>query len=155
MRKAYAEKTEVPASRTRQQIEALVLAHGGSDYTLSLGERAARIGFRLGGRAICLALPLPDPADRQFSHWKSQSGWESPRTASAARDHWERACRARWRALLLVIQAKLEAIRIGITTVDEAFFADVMVDGGSTVYERHARNVLPAFPTAQAPRALR
>lgn len=153
MPRAYAERTEVPAARTRAQIEALIVAHGGEEITTQMGSNAARIGFRLGGRAIVLKLPLPDPANPEFTeYWRG--GWRSVRAETSARELWERACRARWRALLLVVQANLEAIRIGITSVDEAFFADVMTSEGGTVYERHARNVLPPFPGAQAPRVL-
>jgi excisionase family DNA binding protein len=47
---------------------------------------------------------------------KSGRGRRAP---SVALRHWEQACKARWRALLLVIRAKLEAVACGISTVED------------------------------------
>ncbi len=140
--KSYAAKTEIPASRTRLEIERLVESHGGEEYTISLRQDHAIVGFRLSGRAIKLTLPLPDRADPAFTHidrWRERS-------ETAAQERWEQACRSRWRALHLVIKAKLEAVAVGILEVDEAFFADVMTETGATVYERHRGEILPPLP---------
>ena len=145
MTRRYAEKTTVASAQTQMQIQALVQRYGGEEFTVSLKEGHALLGFRLGGRAIRLTLPLPKPGEPEFRrYYRGMYTYE--RTDSAAQKLWEQACRANWRALLLVVRAKLEAIAIGILDVDEAFFGDVMTAAGGTVYERHAREVLPELP---------
>jgi hypothetical protein len=46
---------------------------------------------------------------------------------------WEQACRQRWRALNLVVKAKLEAVESGIATFEDEFLAYTMLPGGATV----------------------
>jgi hypothetical protein len=45
----------------------------------------------------------------------------------------ERDQRQRWRALVLVVKAKLESIESGLETFEEAFLANIMLPNGSTV----------------------
>jgi len=46
---------------------------------------------------------------------------------------WEQACRTRWRAILLILKAKFEAISAGITTVEREFLSDTVMANGDTV----------------------
>lgn len=57
------------------------------------------------------------------------------RHADDALRAWEQACRQSWRALALVIKAKLEAVEAGISTVDDEFLAHVLLPNGATVGE--------------------
>jgi hypothetical protein len=43
------------------------------------------------------------------------------------------ACRQRWRALALVIKAKLEAVESGITTFEDEFLAHIVMPDGKRV----------------------
>jgi hypothetical protein len=43
--------------------------------------------------------------------------------------------RQRWRALALVIKAKLEAVEAGISSVEDEFLSFIMLPNGSTVGE--------------------
>ena len=47
----------------------------------------------------------------------------------------EQEVRRRWRALLLVIKAKLEAVESGISTMDSEFLAFVVLPSGMTFGE--------------------
>lgn len=44
--------------------------------------------------------------------------------------------RRRYRALLLVLKAKLEAVQSQIVTFDEEFLAHIVINGGDTVGDR-------------------
>lgn len=44
----------------------------------------------------------------------------------------DQAARQRWRALLLCLKAKLEAVECGITTFEEEFMAHIVMPDGST-----------------------
>jgi hypothetical protein len=82
------------------------------------------------GRRIRLQLPSPD--DPEFTHTPAQ-GWQ--REPAKARQLWEQAVRQRWRALLLMVKAKLEAIASGIVTWDEEFLPYTVLATGQTVSE--------------------
>ena len=51
-------------------------------------------------------------------------------TAAAQQAAWEQVCRQRWRALLLIIRAKLEAVASGITTLENEFLANIVLPDG-------------------------
>ncbi len=46
-----------------------------------------------------------------------------------------------WRALLLCVKARLEAVESGIETFEEAFLAHVVMPDGATVYEHTAKAI--------------
>ena len=69
--------------------------------------------------------------------------------------HWEQAQRSRWRALLLVIKAKLEAIDAGIATFEDEFLAYTMLPGGETVGEWIAPQLDDVYATGVMPGDLR
>ena len=85
------------------------------------------VAFSMSGRRVQIMLLMP-PIDDYASTPRN-----ARRTAAAQRSAWEQACRQRWRALLLIIRAKLEAVESGITTLESEFLANVMLPGGGTV----------------------
>lgn len=68
----------------------------------------------------------------------------APRGSPAA-EEWEQACRQKWRALALLVKAKLEAVDAKISSVEEAFFADIVMPDGRTVYESAREQVAIAY----------
>ena len=73
------------------------------------------------------------------------------RTEQQAYAAWEQACRSRWRALYLIIKAKLEAIEAGISTVEREFFYDVVLPDGRTAGEFLAPQIEAAYETGEMP----
>ena len=59
--------------------------------------------------------------------------------------------KSRWRALYLVIKAKLEAVDIGITTIEEAFLADTVLPDRRTVAEVMQPQIESAYSTGNMP----
>lgn len=47
-------------------------------------------------------------------------------------ERYDRACKQRWRALLLCIKAKLEAVDSGIATFEQEFMANIVMPDGKT-----------------------
>lgn len=125
----YAEKTEVASDRTRADIERTLRRYNATAFAYGWQDGAATVGFTIAHRSVRMELPLPDPNDRTFLHGPSGRS----RTAAGAVQAYEQAVRQRWRALLLVIKAKLEAVEAGISTVEREFLADVLLPNGSTV----------------------
>ncbi len=63
--------------------------------------------------------------------------------------------RQRWRALALVIKAKLEAVASGIVTFDEEFYAHMILPDGRTVYQATVAAVEQAHASGTVPDMLR
>jgi Zn-dependent M32 family carboxypeptidase len=133
-RRAFAERTDVPVERSKSQLEAL-LREAGADAiaTMVEAERAA-VAFRLNGRAYRFVLTLPPK-----SCYMTRS-----RTNTQAASAWEQSQRQRWRALLLVLKAKIESARADITTLEVELLPYALLPGGSTV----AAEVLPRLAEA-------
>ena len=148
---AYAEKTSVPVSRTKADIEDLVQRHGADQFVSGYKGDIAVIGFLMAGRQIRFLLPLPNKQDREY--WYTP-GRGQRRTEEAANTAWEQACRSRWRALYLIVKAKLEAVDAGISTVEREFLYDVVLPDGRTAGEWIAPQIEAAYETGQMPAML-
>ncbi len=128
----YAQSTTVSIEKTQSEIQTLLRKFGSDDIGIRTNNEFGQIGFSCRGRLIRFTLPLPLPTDKVFS--KDARGFQ--RTAKAGLAAWEQACRTRWRALLLCIKAKLEAVDSKIEHFEEAFLAQTVNPGtGKTVAE--------------------
>lgn len=143
---AYAEKTSISVARTKAEIEDLVQKYGADQFVSGYRENIGVIGFSLADRQIRFLLPLPQKEDFLFTPGRGQR-----RTESAAYAAWEQACRSRWRALYLIIKAKLEAVEAGISTIEREFLADVVLPDGCTAGEWMAPQIKEAYLTGQMP----
>lgn len=125
----YAEQTQVPADRSRNEIERILRRYNATAFAYGWAEGSATIGFTIANRSVRIELPLPDFGDKRWG--QTETG--RTRTASARQAAYEQAVRQRWRALVLIIKAKLEAVEAGISTVEREFLADVLLPDGRTV----------------------
>ena len=111
----------------------------------------AVIGFSMEGRQVRFLLPLPNKDAREY--WYTP-GRGQRRTEESAYGVWEQACRRRWRALYLIVKAKLEAVEAGISTVEREFFYDIVLPDGRTAGEWMAPRIEKAYQTGQMPAML-
>lgn len=125
----YAEKTRVGISKSKAEIEKILSRYGASSFAYGWEASRATVGFELHGKYIRFNLNLPAKTEDRFT--KTPTGLD--RSSEQAEKHWEQACRSSWRALCLVIKAKLEAVEAGITTLEEEFLAHIMLPNGETV----------------------
>lgn len=127
---AYAENTTVPVSKSRIEIEELIRKYGAGQFVSGYSGNRAVIGFTLNGRQIKFVLEIPEgKTDRQTQQIERQ----------------------RWRALLLVIKAKLEAIESGISSFDEEFMSNIVLSNGQTVGEYVGPQIEQAYLTGNMP----
>lgn len=131
MNGTYANSTQVSSAKSRQEIESTIERYGADEFAFATKNGVAMIGFVLYDRQIRFVLPLPARDDKAFR--LTPTGLV--RSQKARADAYEQAVRQKWRALALVIKAKLEAVESGITTFDEEFLANIVLPGGMTVYE--------------------
>lgn len=145
----YASSTEVSASRSRDEIERTLERYGADQFLYGWQDDAAVVGFRMQGRHIKFVLPLPAKDERRFTHHS-----KGPRTAEAALKEWEQATRQRWRALALVIKAKLEAVESRISEFEDEFMANIVLPGGETVGQWMRPQIAEAYRIGAPPKLL-
>lgn len=133
----YAEGTEVPAHRTRSEIEHYVSQHGAVRFAFGHLEDRAGISFVAHGRMVRFTVPLPSDQDKEVrrrAQRLSRSNWrvDPPALQRAL----EEENRRRWRCLLLAIKSKFTTVEAGIETFEEAFLANIVTTDNITVWER-------------------
>jgi hypothetical protein len=154
---SYAENTTVPVERSRIEIETLLRKYGADQFAIGWEEgKSAAIQFRAHHRIVRFVLPMPDPTDRRFTHyWRGTlSPVEVRRTDAAAKEHYEQDIRRRWRALALVVKAKLEAVASEITTFEDEFLAHIVMPDGSTVADHVRPSIESAYQSGKMPPGL-
>ena len=123
----YAEKTKVPVSRSRDEIEHILSRYGADAFGYGWDAGCAVVSFRAQGRYIRFAMEVPLSAQEE---------------------------RQRWRALVLVIKAKLEAVESGITTFENEFLAHVVLPDNQTVGEWLGPQLESAYEDGGMPKLL-
>jgi hypothetical protein len=148
---SYAENTSVSTEKSKAEIERTLTRYGAQQFIHGWDQERAMIGFKMQNRFIKLFVPLPRKDDPEFR--RTPSGRRT-RDSDGAYKAWEQACRQRWRALALVIKAKLEAVESGITSFDEEFLAHIALPNGSTVGEFTLPQAHIAYETGAMPQLL-
>lgn len=122
----FAEKTNVPVDRSEAEIKRMVLKYGASEFMSGETAGHAVIAFRANQRLIRFELDLAIDGVDQTPTGRKRKG----HSAVLA---YEQEVRRRWRALGLVIKAKLESVQSGIETFEAAFLANIVMPDGKTV----------------------
>lgn len=153
---SFAEKTTVSPEKSKAEIEGLLRKYG-ADQFMSGWERESRavIGFRCQNRLLRFELAMPDPKERRFTHVKHKGHYfERQRSDAQAAEAYEQEIRRRWRALALVIKAKLEAVETGIASFEHEFLAHIVMPDGKTVGQHVSPQIEVAYATGKMPRLL-
>lgn len=139
---AYAEGTEVSVERSRQEIERLLDKHGIKERGVILGTAEAHVFFQkatgVSSRRVLFRLPMPD------EKWRPQNHYRRRRNLNDLR---EDEVRRRWRALGLVLKAKLESVASGIEVFEDAFLAQIVLPSGRTVADEVRAPIAEAYRT--------
>jgi len=131
----YAAGTSVPVDRSRVEVERILERYGATGFGYSWERREvpieptpthgpktevrefASLVFHVRTRRVRLDVPMPTPRE---------VGTEAKAEAAG---------RQRWRAVVLVIKAKLEAVESGISSLEAEFLANIVTEGGRTIGE--------------------
>jgi hypothetical protein len=136
----YAKDTTVSVEKTRAEIERLVAKYGATTFLSGFTPKSAFVQFAMKDRLVKFVLPLPDPMTR---------GGRYNYVLSAPQR--EQLTRSRWRGLLLVIKAKLEAVEAGITDFETEFLAQIILPDGSTVGAFMKPQIATAYSNGKMP----
>lgn len=127
---AYAENTSVSVDRSRDELSRILQRHGANGFRYAWQDTAAGreecVEFVCNQRLIRFVLKLPGQHEKQFS---VTPGRQRTRSEAERIKAWEQACRTKWRALVLAVKAKLEAIDAMITEFDAEFLAHIVDPG--------------------------
>lgn len=140
----YAANTDVPVSRSRDEIERTLNRFGADAFGYSsTSDGQVAVTFQLSGYRVLMRMQLPS---REQFRLDSRG---RKRTDTAVEKDWEQACRQRWRTFSAAIKAKLAMIDDGISTVEQEFLSQIVV-GDSTIGER----VIPQLRSGTLDRSL-
>jgi hypothetical protein len=146
----YAEKTSVEASKSRAEIERILIRYGADQFMYGWDDNSeslkAIVAFRMNSRYIKFFLPMPSKSECSYTSNKKYKR-DSEKTLKA----WEQATRQRWRALALVIKAKLEAVESGITEFETEFMAHIVLPDGQTVGQFMLPQIASAYEKREMP----
>lgn len=138
----FAENTSVSVASSKAEIEHILGRYGADQFASGWAGDKAMIAFTMQGRQVRFILQMPDKTEKRFTEHS-----RGLRTTEAALKEWEQACRQRWRALALVIKAKLEAIESQISVFEDEFLAHIVMPGGQTVSEHVRPMIAHAYET--------
>lgn len=115
------------------EIEGLLTKAGCTQFTIGsdVETRRAMVQFKANNRIVRMVIALPNPSDQQFTQHPRYK-WQK-RPAGQVQKAVEQAERQRWRALFLVIKAKLEAVESQIATFEEEFLPHIVLPDDTTV----------------------
>jgi hypothetical protein len=138
----YAENTNVSSEKSRMEIERIIRKYGASGFSYKWIDHPIKsmvtIEFYMEKR--CVRFSLLMPSMDEFKN--TETG--RIRKPNQVIQEYEKAVRQRWRALALVVKAKLEAVQSGITTFEYEFMAHIVLPDGMTVGD----HVVPAIQLA-------
>lgn len=129
----FAQGTSVSVEKSEAEIKTLLRRYGAEGFASGWDSTRAFVGFKRNNLTIRFVLTMPDPKHRRFTHTEARGLPRSQRDAEIA---WEQECRRAWRALALVIKAKLEAVETGISTFESEFMAHIVLHNGKTMGEQ-------------------
>ena len=113
----YAERTTVPVTKSKQDIERALNTYGVEEYAFGTSPRGSGIIFKYDGKVYKINVSEPDPNKFRYDNQLQQ------------------AIRSRWRVLLLCIKAKLNLVQDGQSSFEDEFLAYMSLPEGITVAE--------------------
>lgn len=147
----FAENTSVSSEKSRMEIERILGRYGADGFMYGWEAERAVVAFRMNGRHVKFVLPMPDRSSREFTHTPEKNMRRSETAAAAT---YEQSVKQRWRALALVIKAKLEAVESGITVFDDEFMAHIQLPNGETVGNWMRPQIALAYEKGDMPKLL-
>lgn len=142
----YASQTTVSADRSRAEIERILARYGAQKFMYGTDQRQATVAFEYNKRVVRMTVPMPTMEDVD----KTPTGRDRRNPEPLL----EQARRQRWRALRMVIQAKLEAVECGISSFEEEFLGWTMLKDGRTVFETLNPQIDMAIKAGTMPKLL-
>lgn len=145
----YASNTRVSVEKSRQDVERLVAKYQGRIMAVFMPDDAVVLVLAFGKRDPAkntaermVRLTVPLPTREKIANARRQDAIDA---------RYAQAVRGRWRLLLLLLKAKLEAVANKVRTFDEEFLADVVTHSGRTVGDMTIPSLREAYAAEGMP----
>lgn len=125
----YAKETNVSPEKSLAEIRQTLTRYKATKFGMVDEGSRVVILFEMRERRVRFNLSIPSRAEFDKKSTGGRMGKEQGDQAH------ERAIRQRWRALLLVIKAKLESVESGVESFEEAFMGQLVLPSGETMAE--------------------
>ena len=127
----YASNTTVSVEKSQMEVQKILRKYGADKFGTMEDSKnnEAHLMFEYNSLMIQITVPLPEINDFK----KTESG--RLRKQNQIIEAHNQAIKQRWRALVLAVKAKLEAVEIGISTIEKEFMAFVIMPDGKQLGE--------------------
>lgn len=127
----FAEATKVPVGQSQGEVKDMLRKAGADRLAIYEDDHSSAVAFSIRNRMYRLDIPR----------------------SKTAKDPVQEERRA-WRLTLLLVKAKLEAVREGATTIEREFLSDVLLHDGSKMAEWAEEQLTIAYQAGQMPKQL-
>lgn len=145
----YAKGTKVAVENSRAELERTLNRYGADAFSYGSDGEQAIVAFRAHGKHVKMALAYPPLEDFRWVANRSYT-----RTPAQQRSAREQRVRELWRALVLVVKAKLESVESGIESFEEAFLPYILLPDGRTAGGFLTPQIERAYETGEMPSLL-
>jgi len=143
----YAKGTTVPVEKSKTDIEKALMRWGATGFMFAWEEGISLVAFKYNGLQARIPIPMPDRDG--VSIIKTSAGYA--RNPTEQKKVYDQAVRQRWRALLLMVKAKLEAIESEITTFEQEFLPYIVLPDGRSVADSLMPGIYGALESGHMP----
>lgn len=147
---SYASNTSVSVDKSKAEIEKTLMKYGANQFMYGWDRGMMTVAFHMKDRMIRFMVPVPDEtsveAPKRTRYGVSESMAMSKKI--------EQAKRQKWRALFLIIKAKLEAVDGGISEFEHEFLAHIVLPNKRTVGEWVAPQIAEVYANGKMPKLL-
>lgn len=143
----YATQTAVTTDRSLGEIRKLLSRYGADGFAFGEEATQAAVQFRMRDRTVRLVIALPDREHRSITRTPTGLLRSTAQQAAA----YEQQVRARWRSLVLIIKAKLEAVESGVVSFEQEWLPYIQLPSGETVSEWLAPQIEAVYGNHEMP----
>jgi len=123
----FAKGTKVETERTVKEVEKLIRQYGGEKFSQGWDGQREWVAFQMEGKIIRFVVHVPAPSEDKYRLKQNGSRPATKRSMEEALGLVEQEVMRRWRALALLLKAKLVGIAEGDRTVMQEFGMDMVI----------------------------
>lgn len=149
---SYASGTEVPVSRSIDELDRTVTRFGATGFAYARDDAhdppTARVMFRIADRMVRFDVPTPQVREFLYTPTNQRRTQAQAERFAAAEE------RRRWRQLLLLVKALLVAVQEDVVSLADAFLPYTLLPSGQTFAQWAGPQLDTIAATAQMPAIL-
>lgn len=141
----YARNTLVSSEKSRMEIERTLQRYGASQFAYASRTDKATIVFEMNGKRLRFDVPMRPKSDFDKTPSGRERKWQDDIDKA-----WNNSSREQWRALALVIKAKLAYVESG-AIFEEEFLAHIVLPNNQTYGQFAIPQIAEAYEHKKMP----